>query len=105
MPPPDTYTEVQHSRVVLVAGAAPINPLAKNPRRNYLHIRNNGANPGNFWFDQATDSGQSITLGPQASWEPIAGAKVPINRVYFQSAGGTVFGVIEGNGPPPVGGA
>lgn len=98
MPPPDTVTEVQHSRLVLIAGAAPVNPLAKNPRRNYLYIRNNGPNAGRFWFDQATDSGQAIELGPLASWEP-RGVKVPINRVYFQSALGTIFGVIEGIAP------
>lgn len=99
MPPFDTLTDVQHSRLVLNAGDAPVNPLANNPRRNYLYIRNNGANPGNFWFDQSSDSGQSITLAPQASWEPIAGGKVPINRVFFQSAGGTVFAIIEGVEP------
>jgi hypothetical protein len=102
MPPSDTYTSVQHTRIVANAGDGPVNPLAKNPRRNYLYIRNNGLNAGNFWFDQATDSGQSISLAPGASWEP-QGSKVPIDRVYFQSAAGTTFGVIEGLGPPPGG--
>lgn len=98
MPPPDTFTDVQHSRVVAAAGAAPVNPLAKNPRRNHLYIRNNGSNAGAFWFDQATDDGQSIVLGPLQSWEPQTG-KVPVNRVFFQSALGTVFAVIEGTAP------
>jgi hypothetical protein len=104
MPPPDTFTDVQHSKITALAGAPPVNPMAKNPRRNYLYIRNNGVNAGSFWFDQSTDSGQSITLGALGSWQP-QGAKVPIGRVYFQSALGTVFGVIEGIGPPPAGGA
>lgn len=100
MPQADTFTDVQHSRVVAIAGAGPANPLAKNPRRNYLYIRNNGPNAGVFWFDQATDNGQSINLGPLQSWEPRV--KVPINRVYFQSALGTTFAIIEGTntGPP-----
>lgn len=99
MPPPDTATDVQHSRVVVLPGAPPINPLAKNPRRNFLHIRNAGMNAGAFWFDQAQDSGQSIVLGPQGSWEP-QGVKAPINRVYFQSTLGTTFAIIEGVAPP-----
>lgn len=104
MPPSDTLTDVQHTRIAIAAGAAPVNPLAKNPRRNYLYIRNNGPNAGTFWFDQSTDTGQSITLGLFGSWEP-QGSKVPIGRVYFQSDLGAVFGVIEGIGPAPAGGS
>jgi hypothetical protein len=98
MPPSDTATSTQHTRVLALAGALPINPLAKNPRRNYLYIRNNGMNAGSFWFDQATDSGQSITLGALGSWTP-QGTKVPIDRVYFQSVLGTTFAIVEGFGP------
>lgn len=97
MPPPDaldTYTSVKHFLLSLQAGAQPVNLLADNPLRNYLMIRNNGANAGAFWFDQAKDTGQSVQLGPGASHE--FHTKVPINRAFFQSPLGTTFGVIEG---------
>jgi len=95
MPPPDdTYTNVKHFLIQLQAGADPVNLLADNPLRNYLYVRNNGVNTGAFWFDQATDTGQSITLSPGASHE--FNPKVPVNRAFFQSTLGTTFGIIEG---------
>lgn len=98
MPPPDpadTFTSVKHYRVDAKAGADPTNPMALNQRRNFLFIRNNGLNAGSFWFDQATNSGQAIPLGPAETWSP-GSMKVPVERVFFQSTLGTVFAVIEG---------
>jgi hypothetical protein len=97
MPPLDldTYTSVKQYALTLAAGGAPSNPMADNPRRNFLLFINNGLNSAAFWFDQAKNSGQGVNLGPGESWSP-PGVTVPVNRVFFQSAAGTVIAIIEG---------
>lgn len=97
MPPPetDTYTSLKHWQVTLAAGAAPTNPFADNPMRNFLYLANNGLNSLTFWFDQSKNTGQAITLGPGATWSP-PGTKTPVNRLYCQSLLGSTLSIMEG---------
>lgn len=95
LPDPDSYTSVKHWQVTLTAGAGPVNPFADNPMRNFLYLVNGGTNALAFWFDQAKNSGQGITLGPGATWSP-PGNKTPINRMFCQSLLGSTLIIMEG---------
>lgn len=100
MPPSDDHSStVKQYRGIAPAGGAPIiiSPADNTFRRNLYGVQNIGVNEGEFWWDDAKDSGQAFRLAPgdvMTFKDPC-----PSQRSGISSQLGTVFAIVEGFKP------